>query len=1063
MKRIVLSFLYMFVAYAVASLAFISLDMYPEFASFGLSQTLHSASRVSVFPLALAFMARSLMEFFSDAYCKRTGKRFLIAVLISAFISVLGYFLVLSTPAVIVFFAAHLVVSAAIFTIPDLCAMKKPDKSDVSSEKRKNKRKGDSEAKGNDSAENHKAKPSGSDENQEKKKIRIFEKKSKADGSAAKSRADDSDLQSDEPSVPYVINIKTNERVMPTSTLQKHVRPRGAFNPDSFMISNDRVPLAQSQNLESGTGSSDSSSAAVAEGEGGFEALWNQRWCVTGKPEPDGYGSSRAVASDASQPSRAVSASESSPKPVAKTSVASPSQVSASVSAQKPVSSASHVQDDEIVNNVDDDDDDDFRIEYDDDSDDEVIYTDDDYDEDDDDVEEKAHIAAARLNSERTRIEREKAEKEEHDRIEREKMREEARLAAERKALEKAAEEERKAAERAAEQERLAKEKAAEEARLAAERAAAEEQRRAAEQERLAKEKAAEEERLAAERAAEEERKAQEKAAEEERKAAERAAKEAEREAQRQAKERERAEREAERAREAERKALEEAKEAELRAGVGRLKREDKSIRQWHYELPPDDLLKHHKSKNPPLTDEELQRYEAKLIEALDAYQIKGKSDGYVSGPTVTLFKVELAPGVKVNRIQNVSSDIARYLGISSAGLRIIPTIEGTHDIGIEMPNPSRQTVSFVDTLEGLRSSRAQLPFALGKSVKGDDVVIDIAKAPHLLLAGTTGSGKSVSLNSMVSSLLYVRSPEDVRFIVVDPKQVELVPYNNIPHLLAPVITDPKAAIRALDYCVEEMERRYTVLTREGVRNIIGYNDKIRQRHMKREKMPYIIVIIDEFADIVQVVGKDLEQRVMRLAAKARAIGIHLVLATQRPSVDVVTGTLKNNIPTRVAFKVSSNVDSKTILDSGGAEKLLGQGDMLLRDSSSPDLIRIQGSFLDDSEVEAVTDYVRSQDTPDYIKDDCLDEPPEPAEASDGDDADMSEKVKLKWTEKHERLLQTAWDIAMEQGGISTSYIQRRLGLGYNLAATIADEMENRGIIGPQQGSKKRELLQYKE
>ena len=961
MKRIGLAFIYLFAAYLAASLSFITLSLYPDFATFGLDKAIRSLSYISFFPLSLIFLTRSLMEYFSERYCKRTRRRFFVALLFSAFASFLGVFLPLAITPTVVFSALFVVIATGIFVLPDLKAFKHFEMPKAKGFKSKIVKK--------DKPKKEKVKKSPTEV-----KTPLPVKKQLDDVSAvSETVVNKSTTDDDKAEAPFVLNTKTKKRVLPDLHISRHVQPMGAVDLESFGYSGTSSKKSLGADNGKAVSSDESARNDGIQADGG--ALDELQTRVNYIKEFEQKKRREAILRERQTPDTAVAA----------TSAVMLSD--SKLSSRKSKLEEDELEEDEVVNDVDDDDDE-FKIEIDDTDGDELIYSDDEYDdegEDEDDFERKPSNVASvkvavpdRRNEEAAQMKRQ--------------------------------EEERRQAERAEEERRKAEEQAEREA---------------------------------------------ERAREQERKAAERAEREAE-------SEREAERRAAEKAREQELKAAELAKEAEMRMGVGRLKREDKSIREWHYEFPPEDLLIKHKSKKPPLSEEELNGYEAKLIDALNSFQIEGTSDGYVSGPTVTLFKIELAPGVKVSRIISVSDDIARFMGVSSSGLRIIPTIEGTHDIGIEMPNPSRQTVSFIDTLEELRRSEAELPFALGKSVTGEDVLIDIAKTPHLLLAGSSGSGKSVSLNSMVASLLYVRSPESVRFIIVDPKQVELELYNGIPHLLTPVITDPRAAIKALDYCVEEMERRYTILSREHVRNIKGYNDKVRQYRMKRERMPYIVVIIDEFADLMQVVGKDLEQRVSRLAAKARAIGMHLVLATQRPSVDVVTGTLKNNIPTRVAFRVASAVDSKTILDQIGAEKLLGNGDMLLKGATNPELIRIQGSFLSDGEVEKIIEYVKSQDTPDYIQDDCLEESAEP-EPCDEDELDYSEMAKQKWSEKDERLLQAAWDIAMEGGGISTSYLQRRLRIGYNLAATIVDEMSNRGIIGPSQGSKKREIIKFKD
>jgi S-DNA-T family DNA segregation ATPase FtsK/SpoIIIE len=339
------------------------------------------------------------------------------------------------------------------------------------------------------------------------------------------------------------------------------------------------------------------------------------------------------------------------------------------------------------------------------------------------------------------------------------------------------------------------------------------------------------------------------------------------------------------------------------------------------------------------------------------------------------------------------------------------------------------------------------VPVILGKDIQGEAQVADLVKMPHLLIAGATGSGKSVCVNSLILSILYTRSPREVRLILIDPKIVELKLYNDIPHLLTPVITEPKKAFQALQYCLCEMERRYALLDGMGVRDIKSYNKRISEKHIAAEKIPYIIVIIDEFADLMAITGKEMEAIVARLAAMSRAVGIHLVLATQRPSIDVITGLIKANIPSRIAFMVASKTDSRIIIDQVGAEKLLGKGDMLYSSTEDPFPVRIQGTFVSDSDVENVVEYVKRYGEPEYIDDEIFvdDEEDEsgPGLFSDGEDP----------------LYEQALDIVVKAGKASASYIQRRLKIGYNRAARIVEEMEERGIVGPANGSKPREII----
>ena len=341
------------------------------------------------------------------------------------------------------------------------------------------------------------------------------------------------------------------------------------------------------------------------------------------------------------------------------------------------------------------------------------------------------------------------------------------------------------------------------------------------------------------------------------------------------------------------------------------------------------------------------------------------------------------------------------------------------------------------------------IPVILGKDISGEPRLIDLAKTPHLLIAGSTGSGKSVCVNSLILSILYKRNPNQVKLILIDPKVVELKLYNDIPHLLTPVITEPKKALQSLQYCLCEMERRYALLDNMGVRDISNFNRRIEERHLMQEKLPYIVVIIDEFADLMATTGRELESIVARLTAMSRAVGIHLVLATQRPSVNVITGLIKANIPSRIAFMVASRTDSNIIIDQIGAEKLLGKGDMLYASATDPFPVRIQGTLVSDDEVEKVVDYVKQYGEPDYIDDEIFVE----------DDEEENDGNLGLFGEGDDPLYDKALEIVVQSGKASASYLQRRLKIGYNRAARLVEEMEERGIVGPQNGSKPREVI----
>lgn len=462
----------------------------------------------------------------------------------------------------------------------------------------------------------------------------------------------------------------------------------------------------------------------------------------------------------------------------------------------------------------------------------------------------------------------------------------------------------------------------------------------------------------------------------------------------------------------------------------------------------PTDLLEQYEDDQYWLIDAETKESAVKLKKTLSDFGISAEVIGIKKGPVVTMFEIAPAPGVKLSKIVALQDNIA--LSLAASSVRIVAPIPGKAAVGIEVPNKKRSIVSFREMIEQdlPEFQKMAIPVILGKDILGKSQIIDIAKTPHLLIAGATGAGKSVCVNSIILSILYKRSPQQVKMILVDPKVVELKLYNDIPHLLTPVITEPKKALQGLQWCLCEMERRYALLDQMGVRDISSYNKRIEERKIATEKLPYIVIIIDEFADLMATSGKELESNVARLAAMSRAVGIHLVLATQRPSVNVITGLIKANIPSRIAFMVASRTDSNIIIDAVGAEKLLGKGDMLYASAVSPYPIRIQGTFESDSDVEHVVDYVKTLGEPDYIDDEIF--------VDDDDDDDGQQNF---YGDDADPLYEQALDIVIQSGKASASYIQRRLKVGYNRAARLVEEMEARGIVGPANGSKPREII----
>lgn len=466
------------------------------------------------------------------------------------------------------------------------------------------------------------------------------------------------------------------------------------------------------------------------------------------------------------------------------------------------------------------------------------------------------------------------------------------------------------------------------------------------------------------------------------------------------------------------------------------------------YKIPVENILCKYDDKPYWVIDDETKHAAIQLKNTLSEFKIDADIIEIRKGPVVTMFEILPAPGVKLSKIVALQDNIALRLAASS--VRIVAPIPGKQAVGIEVPNKDRAIVSFREIIEKDFDvfAKMKVPVILGKDIEGEPQIIDLVKTPHLLIAGATGAGKSVCVNSIILSILYKRSPREVKLILIDPKIVELKLYNDIPHLLTPVITEPKKAFQALQYCLCEMERRYALLDGMGVRDITNYNKRIEERHIATEKLPYIVVVIDEFADLMATTGRELESTISRLAAMSRAIGIHIVLATQRPSIDVITGLIKANIPSRIAFMVASKTDSRIIIDQVGAEKLLGRGDMLYASAVDPFPIRIQGTFISDNEVENVVNYVRNYGPPEYIDEEIF-----------VDDDDEDESSPNLFGEGIDPLYDQALEIVVQAGKASASYIQRKLKIGYNRAARLVEEMEARGIVGPQNGSKPREII----
>ena len=474
-----------------------------------------------------------------------------------------------------------------------------------------------------------------------------------------------------------------------------------------------------------------------------------------------------------------------------------------------------------------------------------------------------------------------------------------------------------------------------------------------------------------------------------------------------------------------------------------------------NYEFPPIELLSEGEGRVFKGGKKALTDTAAKLQKTLYSFGVSAKVENVSVGPAITRYEVKPAEGVRVNKIANLADDIA--LSLAAESIRIEAPIPGKQAVGIEIPNKENEVVHLRDIIETEEfvNHKSKLALALGKNVGGEAVIADVAKMPHVLIAGSTGSGKSVCINTLITSILYKAKPNEVKLLMVDPKVVELSVYNGIPHLLIPVVTDPKKAAGALAWAVQEMVNRYSLFANKGVRDIKGYNSAI-EKEGGTGKLPQIVIIIDELADLMMVAAKDVEDAICRLAQMARAAGMHLVIATQRPSVDVITGIIKANIPSRIAFAVSSQVDSRTILDSVGAEKLLGKGDMLFYPSGASKPMRVQGSFVSDGEVEKIVDFLKFNGGEAKYNEDII----ESIEKANSTDQELD---KMEDEDDADPLLMEAIDTVVETGQASTSFIQRRFKVGYARAGRIIDQMEERGIISGYQGSKPREVLITKE
>ncbi len=498
-----------------------------------------------------------------------------------------------------------------------------------------------------------------------------------------------------------------------------------------------------------------------------------------------------------------------------------------------------------------------------------------------------------------------------------------------------------------------------------------------------------------------------------------------------------------------------------------------KPKKKGDYELPPLNFLDYDDSDGVDIDTDALRQMAAQIEQTLSDFKVDGSIVEICPGPVITMFEFSPAPGVKISKIARLSDDLA--MALAALSVRIVAPIPGKGVVGIEVPNPTREMVWLKEIIadDVFQGNEMQLPMALGKGTEGEPVIADLAKMPHLLVAGATGSGKSVAVNTMIVSLLYMNSPEDVQMIMVDPKMLEFNIYENIPHLLLPVVTDPKQATVALNWAVNEMERRYQKLADMGVRNLKGYNKKVERLtkqaeldqldgkeeskalieldidsngNARHQRMPYLVVVIDEFADLMMTASKDVEQAVARLAQKARAAGIHVILATQRPSTDVITGLIKANFPTRMALRVTSKTDSRVILDSNGAENLLGNGDMLFVPPGTSNLKRVHGAFVSENEIHQIVDFLKKQAKPNYDESILAEE-----------DEDEDGPLEQEW-EKDE-YYDDAVRIVVETQKASISMIQRKLRVGYNRAARMVDRMAAEGIVGESDGCRPRDVL----